>query len=60
MNEHLRKEKTSMKEKMLGKKTAKLVEKMATGTLRRTANSNSCMVLYQPKAPKELSRFKKK
>ena len=45
--------------KNLNEKAAKTVAKMAKQTLKVEANTNSCMVVYQPKAPKELSRFKK-
>ena len=45
--------------KKLNEKAAKAVAKMAKQTLKVEANTNSCMVVYQPKAPKELSRFKK-
>ena len=48
-----------MKEKQMKNKVAKLVAKMATNTLKTEANSSSCALVYQPKAPKELSRFKK-
>lgn len=48
---------------MLGKKlskgAAKAVANMAKQTLKVEANTNSCLIIYQPKAPKELSRFKK-
>ena len=45
--------------KRLNEKAAKAVARMAKQTLKVEANSNSCMIMYQPKAPKELSRFKK-
>lgn len=45
--------------KKLNEKAAKTVANVAKQTLKVEANSNSCMVIYQPKAPKELSRFKK-
>lgn len=45
--------------KMLNEKAAKTVAKMAKQTLKVEANTNSCLLIYQPKAPKELSRFKK-
>ena len=48
-----------MKEKKLNEKTAKLVGKMATNVLKTEANTSSCALVYQPKAPKELNRFKK-
>lgn len=46
------------REKLL-KKSTKIVADIATRYLRADANSASCMVFHQPKAPKELSRFKK-
>ena len=49
-----------MKSKTLNEKTAEMLAKIATKNLRMEANSASCMVIYQPKAPKELNRFKKK
>lgn len=49
-----------MKKEKFNTKTAKLVAKMATNTLKTEANAASCLVLFQPKAPKELERFKKK
>ena len=45
--------------KKLNEKAAKTIAKMAKQTLKVEANTNSCIVIYQPKAPKELSRFKK-
>jgi len=48
-----------MLEKKLNKNVAKAVANMAKQTLKVEANSNSCLLMYQPKAPKELSRFKK-
>lgn len=45
--------------KKLNEKAAKTVAKMAKQILKVEANTNSCMIVYQPKAPKELSKFKK-
>ena len=45
--------------KKLNEKAAKTVARMAKQTLKVEANTNSCLLIYQPKAPKELSRFKK-
>ena len=45
--------------KKLNEKAAKTVANMANKTLKVESKSNLCMVIYQPKAPKELSRFKK-
>lgn len=48
-----------MKENKFAKKNAKALAKIATGVLKVEANSSSCILVYQPKAPKELARFKK-
>ena len=48
-----------MIEKRTSKKLAKLVAGTLTKQLRNEANTTSCMFVYQPKAPKELSKFKK-
>lgn len=40
-------------------KPAKLVAKALNGVLRAEANSTSCFIVYQPKAPEGLSRFRK-
>ena len=45
--------------KKLNEKASKTVARMAKQTLKVEANTNSCLLIYQPKAPKELSRFKK-
>lgn len=45
--------------KKLSEKSAKAVANVVKQVLKVEANSNSCMIIYQPKAPKELSRFKK-
>lgn len=46
------------REKLL-KKSTKVVADIATKYLKADANAASCIVFHQPKAPKELSRFKK-
>lgn len=46
-----------MKEIM--KTAAKAVSNAAAKTLKLEANSTSCVLVHQPKAPKELARFKK-
>ena len=46
------------KEKMT-KSAAKGVANVLNSVLRTEANTTSCLALCQPKAPKELSRFKK-
>ena len=48
-----------MKEK-LGKKIAKGAVTVLDTFLRVDANSAACFIAYQPKAPKELARFKRK
>ena len=48
-----------MKNKKNIKPLAKAVVSTLNGVLRVDANSTACFVAYQPKAPKELSRFKK-
>lgn len=40
-------------------KFAALVAKGLTNMLRIDANSTACYIAYQPKAPKELSRFRR-
>lgn len=40
-------------------KSATLVAKALTNVLRAEANSTACIFAYQPKAPKELSRFRR-
>ena len=54
----IRKE-TSMKREQLLKKSTKAVADIATKYLKADADSASCAVFHQPKAPKELARFKK-
>ncbi len=48
-----------MKEKNLKKSAAQTTANVLTNYLRVDANSASCFVFYQPKAPKELSRFRR-
>lgn len=38
---------------------AKLAKSVAEKALKRDANQTTCTFFYQPKAPKELDRFKK-
>lgn len=45
--------------KSLCSKMAFAAEKAAKGALSRSANSTSCYVFYQPKAPKDLKKFRK-
>lgn len=48
----------NMKKDTAGKSAA-LVAKALTNVLRVDANSTACFLAYQPKAPKELSRFRR-
>ena len=43
----------------LTKRVAKKTVKMLDSFLRMDANSASCCIVYQPKAPKELERYRK-
>lgn len=47
-----------MKQTDLSKPAAKTVANVLNTLLRVDANSTSCIVAYQPKAPKELARFR--
>lgn len=46
--------------KYINEKAAKTVAQLATKALKVEANTNSCMFVYQPKAPKELAHFRDK
>lgn len=48
-----------MKKETATKKVARGVTKALNSVLKTEANTTSCAVIYQPKAPKELCRFKK-
>lgn len=48
-----------MKNTKTSKPMAKAVVNALNGVLRADANSTACFVAYQPKAPKELARFRK-
>ena len=48
-----------MKEKNQTNNIAKGVTSVLNKVLKVEANTNSCVVVYQPKAPKTLERFKK-
>ena len=39
--------------------TAKIITKTLNKVLSAEANSNSCILAYQPKVPKDLKKFKK-
>ncbi len=45
--------------KKVESKAAKLAARTLTHVLRTEANSTACFVAYQPKAPKELERFRR-
>lgn len=47
-----------MERKQRSEKVAKSIKNALNTFLRVDANSAACIVAYQPKAPKELSRFK--
>lgn len=49
-----------MKGKKLSKAAAGAVVNVLNVMLRADANSTSCLLVYQPKAPKELERFRTK
>ena len=53
------KEEKQMKEKKQSNNMAKGVASVLNKVLKVEANTNSCVVVYQPKAPKALERFKK-
>ncbi len=38
---------------------AKIAKKTAENALRRDANQTTCSIIFQPKAPASLNRFKK-
>ena len=50
---------STMGEKSLSKQAAKLVTGTLNKMLKVEANSTSCLMVYQPKAPKTLEKFKK-
>ena len=43
----------------LTKKVAKKTAKVLNSFLSMEANTASCLIMYQPKAPKELERYRK-
>lgn len=45
--------------KELSKKVAKKTATVLDAFLRTDANSASCCIVYQPKAPKELARYRR-
>lgn len=48
-----------MKNKEISKNVSKCVTSILEKTLRLEANSTSCMVAFQPKAPEGLEKFRK-
>lgn len=48
-----------MMKSKVSKKVAKGTVSVLNTLLRADANSTSCILAYQPKAPKELARYKK-
>lgn len=48
-----------MKQKNVSKTVAKATTNVLNTLLRVEANSASCVLFYQPKAPKELARFRR-
>lgn len=48
-----------MKQKKVSKSVANMAVNVLNAALRADANSTSCIVIYQPKAPKELARFRR-
>lgn len=45
--------------KNIARKSAAMAAKVLTNVLRADANSTACCLAYQPKTPKELSRFRR-
>lgn len=43
----------------IAKSVAKRTASVLNAVLRADANSTSCCIVYQPKAPKELERFRR-
>lgn len=48
-----------MKNNQILKSTAKGIKSVLNMTLRSEANSTSCIIMYEPKAPKELVKFRR-
>ena len=49
-----------MEEKKISKKVAKAMVSVLNSRLKTDANSASCAIVYQPKVPAGLDKFKKK
>lgn len=58
INGYFRERKDIMKNQMI-KSTAKGVKKVLDVVLKTEANSTSCALVFQPKAPKELMKFRR-
>lgn len=54
-----RKDGSKMNQKKLSKSVANVAVNVLNIALRVDANSTSCIVVYQPKAPKGLARFRR-
>lgn len=48
------------KENLITKSFAKGMATVLKTTLKADANSNSCVLVYQPKVPKELEKYRKR
>lgn len=48
-----------MKKEKMSKTVAKGIASALNSMLRIEANSTSCVIAYQPKAPKELEKFRR-
>lgn len=59
LNKHIFKGGKFMREKKQKNTMAKGVASALNKVLKVEANTNSCVVVYQPKAPKSLERYKK-
>lgn len=46
-------------EKQVRKSVAKGIKSVLETVLRAEANSTSCIIIYQPKAPKELMKYRR-
>lgn len=45
--------------KQIAKSVAKGMKTVLDGVLRTEANTASCAIMYQPKAPKELTKYRR-
>lgn len=58
INDNFERGEEFMKKQVL-KSTAKGMKTVLNAALRSEANSASCIIMYQPRAPKELARFRR-